>query len=141
MTVAEKQQLQAKILEAMDKHRIAAFATVEGNKPKVRYMALFHDGMNVYLATDRKTHKVEELQQNPNVSLLLGYEAGSAPQVVELEGTASITKDDSLRQKLWNKELSKWFEGPDDPNYVILDIQPSVINYYDEQGKPQRWTP
>ncbi|MFB9329074.1 pyridoxamine 5'-phosphate oxidase family protein [Paenibacillus aurantiacus] len=141
MTVAEKDKLQAKIFEAMDKHRIAAFATVEGNKPKVRYMAVFHDGLNIYLATDRKTQKVEELQQNPNVSLLLGYEKGTPPQVVELEGTASITKDDSLRQKLWNEELSKWFDGPEDPNYVILDITPSEIHYYDEQGQPQTWTP
>lgn len=140
MTVAEKEKLQAKIFEAMDKHRIAAFATVEGNRPKIRYMAVFHDEMNIYLATDRKTHKVEELQHNPNISLLLGYEAGTPPQVVELEGTASITKDDNLRRKLWNKELSKWFEGPEDPNYVILDIQPSEIRYY-EQGQPQRWTP
>ncbi|MBB3110043.1 general stress protein 26 [Paenibacillus phyllosphaerae] len=141
MLVIEKQQLESKITEALSKHRTAAFATVEDNKPKVRYMAVFHDGMNIYLATDRKTHKIEELKRNPNISLLLGYEPSSPLQVVEVEGQADITKDDSLRSKLWNDEMKRWFDGPEDPNYVILDIKASEIRYIDGQDKPQVWTP
>lgn len=139
MAVIEKQKLEQRITAALDKHKFGSLATVENNKPKSRYMAIFHDGLNVYLATDRKTHKVEELQHNSNISLLLGFDGKSSPEIVEIEGTASITKDDSLRNKLWNPEMKRWFNGPDDPDYVILDIHASRIQYSDEKGQAQVW--
>ncbi|NBD23998.1 pyridoxamine 5'-phosphate oxidase family protein [Paenibacillus sp. T1] len=137
----EKQQLEARIAEALDKHRIGAFATVEGGRPKIRYMAVFHEGLNIYLATDRKTHKVEELRTNPAISLLLGYDGEQPSQIVEIEGTADITKDNALRGRLWNERLRRWFNGPDDPDYVILAIAPAEIHYFDEASKQQVWKP
>lgn len=140
MAVIDKQQLETRIGQALDKHRIGAFATVEGNRPKIRYMAVFHDGLNLYLATDRKTHKIEELRANPAISLLLGYNGEASSQIIEIEGTAAITKDDSLRGKLWNDSLGDWFSGPDDPNYVILAIAAEQIHYSDDELKRQTWT-
>lgn len=141
MAIMEKQQLEARIAEALDKHRIGAFATVEGGRPRIRYMAVFHEGLNVYLATDLKTHKVEELRTNPAISLLLGYDGGQSAQIVEIEGTADVTKDYALRGKLWNDSLRRWFSGPDDPDYVILAIAPETIHYFDETSKQQVWKP
>ncbi|GGD94038.1 pyridoxamine 5'-phosphate oxidase family protein [Paenibacillus nasutitermitis] len=139
MAAIEKQKLEQRITAALDKHHFGSFSTVENNKPKSRYMAIFHDGMNVYLATDRKTHKVEELQHNSNISLLLGFDGKSWAEIVEIEGTASITKDESLRQKFWNDQLKPWFNGPDDPDYVILEIDAERIQYSDEEVKEQVW--
>ena len=55
--------------------------------------------MNIHLATNRRTHKVEELENNPNVSLLLGYEAGGSKEVVEIEGTCEVTKMKTCAKK------------------------------------------
>lgn len=125
----DKSQLEQKITKALDGNKFCTFATIEGDKPKARYMALFHEGLNLHLATDRKTHKVEELENNPHVFLLAGFEAGGTKEVLEIQGMASITKNDQLRQKVWNDDFKEWLEGPDDPDYVVLDIEPYRIEY------------
>lgn len=136
----DKTALEQRIVAALEENPYGSFGTVEaGNKPKVRYMAVYHEGLNVYLATDRKTHKVEELQNNPNVYLLLGYEAGGTKDVVEIEATASVSKDEGLRSKVWNPDLEKWFGGPEDPDYVILELKPGRIEYRGRGGEQGVW--
>ncbi|NMO96350.1 pyridoxamine 5'-phosphate oxidase family protein [Paenibacillus lemnae] len=135
----DRTQLEQKIAEALKDNKFCSFATVEGNKPKVRYMALFNDGVHLHLATDRKTHKVEELESNPNVYVLAGFEEGGTKELLEIEGRASVTKNDSLRRDLWNDDFKKWFNGPDDPDYVILDIESVRIEYTPPGGDRQVW--
>lgn len=136
----DNKQLEQLITKALDDNKFGSFGTIEaGNKPKVRYMAVFHDGLKIYLATNRKTHKVEELENNPNVFLLLGYESGGSKDVLEIEATALVSKDDGLRSKVWNKDLEPWFEGPEDPNYVILELKPTRIEYVGSNKEHGVW--
>lgn len=138
----DNKQLEQLIIKTLDANSFGSFGTIEeGNKPKVRYMAVFHEGLNIYLATNRKTHKVEELSDNPNVFLLLGYETGGSKDVLEIEATATVTKDEGLRSKVWSKELEPWFTGPDDPNYVILELTPTRIEYMGSNKEHGVWTP
>ncbi|GAB6992178.1 pyridoxamine 5'-phosphate oxidase family protein [Paenibacillus pini] len=135
----DKIKLEQEIAKIMDHNKFCSFATVEGNKPKQRYMALYNQGLSIHLVTDGKTHKVEELEENPHVSLLLGYEAGGSKDVVEIEGTCSVTKDDELRERIWNDDLKPYFSGPEDPNYVILEVKIGRIVYTDKDGDTREW--
>ncbi|WP_438347882.1 pyridoxamine 5'-phosphate oxidase family protein [Paenibacillus sp. FA6] len=127
------------ITKILDHNKICSLATIEGNKPKQRYMMLYNEGLSIHLVSDRRTHKVEELKNNPNVSLLIGYEIGGTKEVVVMEGTCSICTDDNLKERCWNDDLKEWFDGPRDPNYVILDIQLADILYTDKDGKQRKW--
>ncbi|CAH1213647.1 General stress protein 26 [Paenibacillus auburnensis] len=136
----DNKELEQTIIKALDDNKFGSFGTIEaGNKPKVRYMAVFHDGLNIYLATNRKTHKVEELKDNPNAFLLLGYEKGGGKDVLEIEARVAVTKDDSLRSKIWNKSLEEWFKGPDDPDYVVLELEPTRIEYMGKNKEHGVW--
>ncbi|MHA6532274.1 pyridoxamine 5'-phosphate oxidase family protein [Paenibacillus sp. BAC0078] len=136
----DNRELEQAIIKALDDNKFGSFGTIEaGNKPKVRYMAVFHEGLQIYLATSRKTHKVEELKDNPHAFLLLGYEQGGGKDVLEIEATAAVTKDEGLRSKVWNKELEKWFKGPDDPDYVILELMPARIEYLGKNKENGVW--
>jgi general stress protein 26 len=138
----DNKQLEQTIIKALEDNKFGSFGTIEaGNKPKVRYMAVFHDGLNIYLATNRKTHKVEELKDNPNACLLLGYEQGGGKDVLEIEAKATVTKDDSLRSKLWNQSLEDWFKGPEDPDYVVLELEPTRIEYMGKNKENGVWQP
>jgi general stress protein 26 len=35
--------------------------------------------------------------------------------------------------------LKEWFSGPDDPNYVIMDVKPTRIEYVGKQTGRQVW--
>ncbi|TXK85326.1 hypothetical protein FU659_04430 [Paenibacillus sp. N3.4] len=54
-------QLEEQIVKVLDANHVCSFGTVDGKKPKVRYMALFHDGLTLYLATNNKMDKVDEI--------------------------------------------------------------------------------
>ncbi len=117
------------IAEAIGRHEYCSFGTVEGDRPKVRYMAIAHEGLKLYLASDRKTHKVEELQNNKNVYLLLGYNGQQPSEVIEIEGTCTLSSDESLRRQVWREALKPWLSGPEDPDYVVLEVTPARIEW------------
>jgi len=135
----ERTLTEQEISKALDRNKLCSLATIEGNKPKQRYMVLYNEGLSIYLATNRRTHKVEELEDNPHVSLLIGYEIGGSKEDIVFEGTCSICTDDRLKDKVWNDDLDKWFNGPQDPEYIILNIQPTHILYTEKDGHQREW--
>ncbi|OWA35317.1 general stress protein [Saccharibacillus sp. O16] len=135
----DQQALEKKITETLERNRFGSFATVENGQPKVRYMTVFNEGMTIYLVTSSETHKVEELEKNPKVALLLGFEQGGTQDEVQIQGTAEITRDEELRKRLWKDAFEQWLEGPDDPNYVVLKITPSRAEYAKNKHEVEVW--
>ncbi|MDD9266463.1 pyridoxamine 5'-phosphate oxidase family protein [Paenibacillus sp. GCM10023248] len=132
-------KLEEQIEKVLEANSICSFATVEGSKPKVRYMALFHEGLTIYLATNRKTDKVDEVRDNPNVHILVGFDGKASSDILQIQATAAISNDNALREKLWTDDMAKWFDGPHDPNYVVLEITPSYMEYSSKGSEPQIW--
>ncbi|WP_068777571.1 pyridoxamine 5'-phosphate oxidase family protein [Paenibacillus sp. FJAT-26967] len=133
------QELGKKIEAVLDQNEVCSFATVDNGKPRVRYMALFHEGLTIYLATNRKTDKVDELKDNPNVHILVGFDGKPSKEILQIEAQATVSSNDSLREKVWRDDLKEWFDGPHDPNYVILEIKPIQIEYIQGYDDPQIW--
>lgn len=129
-------ELAQKILEDS---LIGTMATIEQNKPHSRYMTFFNDDFILYTATNKKTHKVEEIQKNPNTHILLGYEGkGLGDAFLEIEGTVEESDDENMKKKVWNNALKGWFDGPEDPNLLILKITPTQIRVMNTKGdEPQ----
>lgn len=124
----DNQQIKQTILKILDDHQIGTLATIERNKPYSRYMTFFHDELTLYTATNKQTHKVQDIETNPNVHILLGYSFdGLGDEYIELEGTATIHQDQVMKDRLWNDHLKPWFSGPQDPNYIVLKITPDNI--------------
>lgn len=126
-------EIAEKILED---HMVGTMATIEGNKPHSRYMTFFNDRFTLYTVTSDTTHKVEELSKNPYTHILIGYDGkGFGDSFLEIEGKVEISSDDTMREKVWNKFLKPWFEGPDDPKMVILKVTPSQIRLMNSKGE------
>ncbi|WP_117149241.1 MULTISPECIES: pyridoxamine 5'-phosphate oxidase family protein [Paraliobacillus] len=124
----DQQKLKQTIIKIIDDHQIGTLATIENNKPYSRYMTFFNEGITFYTATNKETHKVEDIKQNANVHILIGYTFdGTTDEYIEVEGEASIHDDEKMKQHLWNEKLEPWFSGPDDPNYIVLKISPTEI--------------
>lgn len=120
----------------LDDNMVGTMATIEGNKPHSRYMTFFNDNFILYTVTNKDTHKIEELSKNPFTHILIGYDGkGFGDSFLEIEGQVEISSDNSLREKVWNKALELWFDGPDDPKMVILKVTPSQIRLMNSKGK------
>lgn len=135
----DKQKLNNEVLDILEKHKVGTLATVVDNKPHSRYMTFFNDELMLYTPTNKNTHKAEEIDENPNVHILLGYEGeGYGDSYVEFEGKASISEDQELKDKIWNDHMKNWFDGPNDPNYIVLAIKPNTIRLMNsEHESPQ----
>jgi len=117
-----------KALKIIEKNNIGTMSTVSDDKPVSRYMTFFNEGFILYTITDKRTHKVEDLETNPHVFILLGYDTGLLNKnYVEIAGQATITEDQSLIEHLWSPYMNLIFDGKDDPNIVILKIQPDTV--------------
>jgi general stress protein 26 len=137
----DQEQIKQKVLEVLEKKQTGVLASVRQNKPHSRYMTFFHDDLTFYTPTSKETHKAEEIKQNPNVHLLVGYEGdGYGDPYLEVEGTAAIEEDSGLKEKFWNDQMSRYFDGPEDPDYILLKIKPSLIRLMNSNGEKSALT-
>jgi len=80
---------------------------------------------------------IDEIKNNPAVSVLLGYEEkGLTDSYIEITGNSTINQSQNVKSKYWDESFNKWFEGPEDPNYVYLEINPETIRILNMQGEP-----
>jgi general stress protein 26 len=134
-----EQQLKEMVLETISKHRTGVLASVEDNKPHTRYMTFYNKDLTLYTPTKRDTEKIEEIEKNPYVSILLGYEKkGQNDAFIEVLGKSSINDAQSLKDEIWEESFNQWFDGRNDPNYVLIEIQPEVIRILNLNGEPSQ---
>ncbi|MCP3762286.1 pyridoxamine 5'-phosphate oxidase family protein [Domibacillus sp. A3M-37] len=125
------------ILSILKESRVGTMATIHDNKPRSRYMTFFNDDLTLYTVTSKDTHKTEDVEQNPYTHILLGYEGeGFGDMYVEIEGKVIESDDESLKEKVWNEHLEPWFDGPEDPKLLILQINPDQIRLMNKKGQP-----
>jgi general stress protein 26 len=134
----DKQQLKDRIIKVLGKSKVGSMATVEGNKPHSRYMTFFNEDLTLYTPTSNETYKAEEIERNPHVHILLGYEGdGMGDAYIEVQGKATIKKEQKLKDKYWNDRMEKWIKSPEDPNFIILEIKADTIRLMNDNGEPE----
>ncbi|EOP05249.1 general stress protein 26 [Bacillus cereus B5-2] len=127
--------LKEKIATIIQGQRTGVLSTVRNDKPHSAFMMFFHEDFVLYVATDRQSKKITDIENNPNVHVLLGREGKKLDEdYIEVEGLASIEEDSTLKNKFWNNSLKRWLLGPEDPNYVLIKINPDTIYYIDGAG-------
>ncbi|KOP82988.1 pyridoxamine 5'-phosphate oxidase family protein [Cytobacillus solani] len=134
-----QKDLKEQIVKIISNHRTGVLSSVENNKPHSRYMTFYNDDLTLFTPTKKGTEKIEEMKKNPSVSILLGFEdKGLEDAYVEISGKTMIKDSPEVKTKLWNESFSNWFDGPEDPNYVLLQIQPEVIRLLNIHGEPSQ---
>lgn len=92
------------------------------------------DNGDLWFMTTVDTHKVEELQANPQVSLAY-FKDG---EWVSVSGTARVVRDKPIIHEMYKPDWKAWLPdeggekdgGPDDPRIVLLEVRPSTIHYF-----------
>ena len=129
-----RRELKNKILEVIKGHKLAALATIANGKPWVRLLMCRSDGLNLYICTYKDSRKVAQIKKNHNVHLVISKDLNKleAP-FVQIAGKARIRSDAKIRYKFWRDFMKKYYSGPDDPNYVVIEVKPQLIEYRREE--------
>lgn len=92
-------------------------------------------GADLWFVTSIETHKIEEIQHDPNVSV--GYYNPGTSEWVSVSGTATISQDRAKIKDLYKPDWKAWFGdeggerdgGPDDPRLALLAIDADSVHY------------
>ncbi|MFD1852050.1 pyridoxamine 5'-phosphate oxidase family protein [Oceanobacillus bengalensis] len=132
----EQTEIKANIEKILDESHTGTMATIKGNKPHSRYMTFFHRGLKLFTPTHKDADKTEEIDNNPYTHIIIGYEGdGFGDAFVEYQGKVSFNQSEEMKKQLWNEDMKIYFDGPDDPNYLILEVEPVAIRLMNKKGE------
>ena len=134
-TEDEKREMLRKIVNDAS----AAFMVTrgrDGNGMHGRPMATAQadeDFTSVWFASSRDSGKVEEIEANDQV--YLGYTNGSGSEWASINGRARIVTDRAKIKELWSPFWKNWFDGPDDPKIILIEVLPETAEYWDSGSR------
>ena len=98
---------------------------------------------DLWFVTDIESHKLDELENDPNVNL--GYLDSGSFEWVSVSGSARISTDRAQIRRLYQPDWKVWFGtiddvcdgGPDDPRLALILIDADSVTYMkQDKSKP-----
>lgn len=131
--------------DIMTSAKTCALITVDSEgRPRVRVMDPFipENDFTVWLGTNAKTRKVEQIRTNPKVTLYYLEPNGSG--YVMLHGLAQLVNDQAEKDKRWKVEWEAFYPNKQE-NYLLIKILPQwleIISYsHGITGNNETWEP
>ena len=123
-----------KLRELLEEFGVAMLVTrTPDGSLRGRPMALAQAEPNgtLWFATDRHSAKVDELEKDGHVVVTMQ----SGTKFVSLSGKAAVVDDRAKLSQVRKAEWKVWFPGgKDDPNIVLLRVEGSNGEYWDNSG-------
>jgi general stress protein 26 len=123
-----------KLIDLLDDFGVAMLVTrtADGSlRGRPMALAKVEDDGSLWFATDRDSGKMDELASDNHVAITMQ----SSAKFVSLSGTATPVDDRVKVAELWKAEWKVWFPGgADDPNILLLKIDGSTGEYWDNSG-------
>ena len=120
-------------LQFLSEHNEIAFATCEGNLPKIRiFQIMKQEGTVLYFSTSAEKAVWKELMQNPNVEVL-----AYADQIsVRCSGMVNFDVEDDVKRWIYdhNPVLPRLYSSYDQLVYFCLPI--AEMDYFDLTPTP-----
>lgn len=126
-------ELRLKVMEFFKIPQMASVATIKDNEPWVRYMMVFKDDdLNLFTTTFASSRKVEQIKKNNKIHITVGGDPSDLMKpYINIKATAHICDDVTRKKKYWSDMFKAYYKGPDDPNFLVIQITPQVIEYSD----------
>ena len=123
-----------KIKELVGKAKTCFFCTStaagesEGDRPMS--VQQVDDEGNLWFLSASDSHKNREIARDPSVKLY--FQGSPHSDFLQLNGTASISRDKAKIKELWEPIVKTWFtEGVDDPRITVIKVSPGSGYYWD----------
>lgn len=119
--------------EVMISSKNCALITIDSlGFPKARAMDPFpqEENFTVWLGTNPKSSKVQEILQNNRVTLY--YFNKENPGYVSIQGVADLVDDAEIKQKFWKEEWENFYKNRTD-DYILIKVSPTKIHVISEK--------
>jgi general stress protein 26 len=106
--------------------------TDHGSSLHARPMAIAEtseDG-SIWFITGSDTPKIDEIEHNPGIVAVMQQ----PKQWLAVTGRGEVHRDRARIHKVWKEAYRAWFDGKDDPNIVLIRLNPTAAEYWDNAG-------
>lgn len=124
--------------------KVALITQDENGTPQIRTMDPFspEEDFTVWLATHPNTRKVQQIKNNPNVTLY--YSDKNDKGYVVIHGVAELINDQKEKDTRWKSEWKNFYANRTDA-YLLIKVTPNyleLINYNRGiSGDTKTWQP
>ena len=140
-----QQRLELAARDTMTSAKTCALITVDQEgRPRVRVMDPFlpDNDFTVWLGTNPRSRKVEQIQQDPRVTLY--YLAVDGSGYVMMQGTAQLIDAAAEKEARWKEGWEAFYPNKEE-DYMLIKVTPEwieVVSYtHDVIGDPITWEP
>lgn len=129
----ENEQQVTKAIELLRSFRTGMLITSDNmDELHMRPMmvAQIDEDHQISFVTSLESSKVEEVRRRHQVSLTFQ----SSGAFLALKGYATVVTDNKEKARVWKLGSELWFDGPEDPNAALIQVQPESIEYWDQRG-------
>lgn len=135
-------ELKEKILQVMGGMHVGAVATIAGDTPAVRFMALHgFDDMTLVAGTMKNSRKVGELKVRPDAAISIWSGVEFSDPYVGIHATAEVHEDLDTKERYWNPMFAQYFGSIDNPDFVVLVFIAQTIEYNEPSAiEPEIWS-
>ncbi len=134
----EQSKVIERIEEILDESKIGVLSTAKDNVPNARYMWFYNDGLTLYAKTNDQSPKYDELGENPQAHVMLGFDDTKNNAFVEISGMVERINDQKTIDWLWEKQDKSFFDSKENPHLKVLKITPEhikIMNDDDAEGE------
>jgi len=125
------------VIDYLSRRKFLTLATTTTKgEPLTHPIAYVNIDDTVYFSTNKKTRKVKNIKENPNVaySVFDGTDHLDEIKLIQMEGTASILTDNSKAEEILNmikKKFPSMADMPLDSDSIVVKITPKVAYFSD----------
>ncbi len=145
----QKDSLRSRYIDAAKEIMIAAgncaLVTLDSEgRPRIRTMDPFtpDEDLTVWLGTNPKSRKVEQIKNDPRVTLY--YFDKAAAGYVMIHGNALLVNDIDVKKVRWKENWNAFYPDKNE-NYLLIKVSPywmEVVSYmHGIAGDSISWTP
>lgn len=125
---AEKKFIE--LLRSFDNAMLVSHAAGDSMHARPMAVAETGDDGSIWFLTGADTTKTFEIARDTEVAAVMQ----SSAKYLSVTGTAELSRDRGHIHRLWKEAFKVWFDGKDDPNIVLIRLQPSAAEYWDNRG-------
>ena len=127
----DERQVYQSALQLLDRNDESYLATIDAQgKPAIRGMMIWRrDGLRkIWYVGLSSSRKIQNLANNPSAGVYV-WDNDQKVRALALTGTARMLTDSAVKQEFWKDSLLKFYNGPDDPEYCVLEFIASECDY------------
>jgi general stress protein 26 len=102
----------------------------EGLRSRPMSVAEITDQGEIWFLTSMSSPKVAELTKDPHTLVVLA----ESSRYLSITGTATVLRDSVKARQLWSESNRVWFKSEDDPDLVLVRVDPQWAEYWDQSG-------